>query len=206
MPKYKHPLTFYKEIVNNCKYLQPLNKNIKTTSSRDSYCSLSYLIKHINLSQSEKIKLGKGLECFLNDAISTNKSWKILKVQLDFNCQIDELIINEKEKKIIYSEYKSNLALDSQKRNIMYIHCSKIQTLLQEKYPDYTISTFILNLRFLSKEDIPKYIIQRFDKYNNVLTICGLNDYLQIFNLQIFENYFEYTNLLEYICMQKFSK
>lgn len=200
-------LNLFRLIAKNCKYLQKENKQ-KKNESQDSFCSLSYLLKDsIELTQSEKIKLGKGLECFLNDLILTNKDWKRLSVVLEFKCQIDDLIINDSTKTIIYSEYKANLALDSQKREVMYSHILKVQALIQKLYPEYKIETFILNLRFLYKQDIPKYILQRFDKHRELpvkLQIIGVNEYLKLFDLNVFYDYTEYRDFLKFICMQKF--
>jgi len=193
----------FKSIIDKCPYIQ---KESKKSNSSESFCSLTYLIQHLNLNQSQKIKIGKGLECFLNDLIITDKDWIKIYPLFDFNCQIDELLMNQSTKIIIYSEYKANLALDSQKRTAMYTHCTLIQDKLKNMYPDYTIKTYIVNLRFLDTSDIPKSIMQRFKKYNNLLNITGLNNYLNNFNVKNFSSYNEYIDILEYLCKQKFLK
>lgn len=193
----------FKTVVLNCKYIQAQTQPKKRVSS-DSFCSLSYLLREKGLSHSEKIKLGKGLESFLNELILTNKKWKKLVFDFGFKCQIDDLIINEDDKIIVYSEYKANMALDSQKRNVMYLHCVKLHEQLKKEFPNYKVIGCILNLRFLDKKDIPRTIVNRFNKFKNKLSIYGMNEYLRIFSLPQFDNYVEYTKFLEFICQQNF--
>jgi hypothetical protein len=193
----------FKSVVLNCKYIQTANP-IKRRISSDSFCSLSYLLREKVLNHSEKIKLGKGIESFLNELILTNKKWKKLVFDFGFKCQIDDLIINEDDKIIVYSEYNANMALDSQKRDVMYTHCVKLHEQLKKEFPSYKVIGCILNLRFLYKKDIPRTIVNRFNKFKNKLSIYGMNEYLQLFALPKFENYVEYTKFLEFICEQNF--
>lgn len=193
----------HKNIIENCEYIQ---NEYKYRNSTDEYCSLAYLLKDLELTQSDKIKLGRALEIFLNDYLKSNASWKKLDyLQTNIKCQIDELIINNDKKMIVYSEYKSNIALDSQKRKVMFDHCNSVHTRLKGMYPDYIVSGYIVNLRFLYSKDIPVNIINRY-KNEKDIKIIGLNEYLNLFNLNLFDDYPEYTSFLKYICQQNFMK
>lgn len=184
----------YENIINTLN----LSKNNKKVGI-DGYCSLSFLLKDIlNLSQSEKIKLGNNIEKFLNKTCIMFNGYKKLEYKFLFKCQIDELLINEDTKTIIYSEYKSNIALDSQKRKVMYTHCLKINNLLAEKYPDYTIKACIVNTRFLHIKDIPLQIRNRYKNMKKI-KLYGINDYLNLLKIDCFDNYQDYTKFLKYL-------
>lgn len=184
----------YKNIINTLN----LSKSTKKTGI-DGYCSLSFLLKDtLNLSQSDKIKLGNNIEKFLNKICSMFNGYRKLDYKFSFNCQIDELLINEHTKTIIYSEYKSNIALDSQKRKVMYTHCLKIHNLLVDKYPNYTIKACIVNTRFLYIKDIPLQIRNRYKNMKNI-KLYGINDYLKLLNIDCFEDYTDYTQFLQYL-------
>ncbi len=193
----------HKNVIDNCGYIQ---NSYTHSNNKDEYCSLAYLLKDLTLMQSDKIKLGHALEVFLNDYIKLNKSW----VRIDYStsllhCQIDELLMNKHNKTIIYSEYKSNIALDSQKRKVMFKHCNELFDRLKELYPDYSITGYIVNLRFLYNADIPPNILNRFKNQGNI-KILGLNEYLELLNLDTFDDYSEYTSFLKYTCSQNFMK
>src|SRR5271154_6575822 len=153
-------MDFFRNIINNCEYVQAISQQVKNKS--DYYCSLSYLLKDnlYPLTHSDKIKLGKGLENVINEGISTKSCWKKLRFNSKSK-QIDSIVINNKKRIIICAEYKSNMALDSQKRNVTYTRNMDIYNELKIKYPINKINMYIVNLRFLRRKDIPSFITQR---------------------------------------------
>ncbi len=192
----------YTEIIKKCKYIQKKCKYIS-----DGYCSLSYLIKDKNLSHSQKIKLGHGLEHFLNDLIKKNTKYKCInkKKFLKPN-QIDGLYENIKLKKIIYTEYKSNIILDSQKRKATINHCNDIYNKISKLYTNYSVYGYVVNFRFLYIKDMPNITSLLKCKNQDNIKIIGINEFLKIFKFPVFKNYSEYSDFLNYLCEQNFIK
>ena len=124
---------FEKIIVNN-EYVQKCISNKK----KDIH-SLSYLITY-NLSQSDCIKIGIGLENVLRDLILclTQELINIKPKNKKGSKEKDHLFVNNNKKNIYYAELKSNLNLDTEKTKSTYIKCLEIKKELQIEYNNMT--------------------------------------------------------------------
>lgn len=189
---------FYNKLIHLNKYILQCKSNKKK-----EFNSLSYLI-NCNLSQSENIKLGFGLEKILSDiilyenknllSINTTKSIKNIK-------QKDHLFINEKLKIIYYAELKSNLNLDTEKSKSTSNKCLSIFKELKEKFPNYKIKMNLVGTRYYSKALIPEKIIKKF-KFKPV----GLSEYMKELKVNfLIKNEEEYKLFLNYLVDKMFN-
>ena len=181
------------EIINKNEYI----KNCKSNKKKD-FNSLSYLIDK-NLSQSDCIKLGIGIEKFLVDLILqySHNLKSIKEKNMKGIKEKDHLFIDEKNKIIYYSELKSNINLDTEKSKTTSNKCLEIVKQLEEKYKNYQIKWCLLGLRYLDYNEIPK-VIQ--GKYTNIKeNLYGINQYLNMLNISISLTKEEYKKLLNKI-------
>jgi hypothetical protein len=140
--------------------------------------SISYLIDR-QLSQSDCIKLGHGIEKILQDII-LNKNSNLINIRpknIKNKKEKDHLFVNKKEKIIYYAELKSNLYLDTEKCKSTYIKCQQIILELQEEFPEYSIKMFLIGVRYYDKNIIPDRIIKKYLPIKE--NIVGINDYLK---------------------------
>ena len=197
--------------IDNLKETIDNNNYVKKCFSNEDICtnSLSYLISNINLSQSDKIKLGSGMEKILSDfIIKYNKNLKNIKTEKKLKKgekEKDHLFKDEENKIIYYAELKSNLNLDTEKSKSTSNKCLLIKKELKEKYVEYTIKMYLVNLRYLTKKNIPDFIL---NKYNNITkNICGINEYFDNLNVKYnFINESEYSLLLTHLAKKMFNK
>lgn len=189
-------------IIDNNNYVKNCYSNNETSVE-----SLSYLIKDMNLSQSDKIKLGTGMEQILRDfIINYNKDLENIRIEKKLKKgekEKDHIFKDEKNKIIHYAELKSNLNLDTEKSKSTSEKCLLIEKELKEKYIGYTIKMYLVNLRYLVKKDIPKLIL---NKYSNIPeNICGVNEYLNNLNINLnFKDDNDYTILLNNLVKKMF--
>ena len=194
----------FKETINKNEYIKNCSSNEEISND-----SLSYLVKDMNLSQSDKIKLGTGMEKILSDFIvNCNEDLKIIKNEKKNkkgDKEKDHIFKDEKNKIIHYAELKSNLNLDTEKSKSTSQKCLLIEKELKEKYIGYTIKMYLVNLRYLVKKDIPELIL---NKYQNIPeNICGLNEYLSNLGINYnFKDENEYKILLRHLVKKMFKK
>ena len=180
-------------LINKNEYI----KNCKSNKKKD-FNSLSYLIDK-NLSQSDCIKLGIGMEKFLVDLILkySNDVKSIKEKNTKGIKEKDHLFIDEKNKIVYYSELKSNINLDTEKSKTTSNKCLEIVKQLEETYKNYQIKWCLLGLRYLDYNEIPK-VIQ--GKYTNIKeNLYGINQYLNMLNISISLTKEEYKKLLNKI-------
>lgn len=189
-------LTFedLKKVIDENEYV----KNCKSNEKPDIN-SLSFLIHNRNLSQSDKIKLGQGMEKVLKDIIEKNTELiNIKEKNAKGEKERDHLFEDNKNKIIYYAELKSNINLDTEKSKSTSEKCLKILDELQIQYPDYKIKMFLVNLRFLEKKDVDKVVLNKYTNIKN--NLCGINEYLSNlgvkFNFKDEKNYAEFLNYL----------
>lgn len=188
-------------LIDNNEYV----KNCFSNKNKEK-SSLSYLIDY-QISQSDCIKLGIGLEKILLDIILyNNKNLINIKVKnVKGQKEKDHLFLDETTKIIYYAELKANSNLDTEKCKSTSAKCISILNELQIEYPDYKIEMFLVCGRYLSKNDIPKNIVNKFS--NITENVVGVNEYLC--NLGIvnttFEKYETYKNFLNYLTKQMFN-
>jgi hypothetical protein len=190
-----------KNIISNNIYV---NKCI--SNSKKDIHSLSYLFHDLNLSQSDNIKVGNGLEKILCQFISESTKLKNIKNKNTKGVkEKDHLFLHEEDKIIYYAELKSNLNLDTEKSKYTENKCSQIEKELQNKYPEYKIIMRLVCLRYCNKKDIPKIITNKYKDIQEKL--IGLNDYFTLLNINLkFNNKNEYKNILNFLIKKMFNK
>ena len=175
------------------------------SNKKKDYNSLSYLIEK-DLSQSDCIKLGIGIEKVLKDIIiSKNINLKNIKpINKKGQKEKDHLFKDETTKTIYYAEIKSNLNLDTEKCKSTSEKCSQIKEELKIEFPDYEIKMFLVGIRYYEKNIIPKIIS---NKYISIAdNLFGINDYLSIMNSNIkIENEKKYIDFLNYLSSKMFN-
>ena len=131
-------------------------KNVFQTKKKDIH-SLSYLITY-NLSQSDCIKIGIGLENVLRDLILclTQELINIKPKNKKGSKEKDHLFVNNNKKNIYYAELKSNLNLDTEKTKSTYIKCLEIKKELQKEYNNMNIIMFLVSTRHFTTSIICK--------------------------------------------------
>ena len=178
--------------------------NTKSNKVKD-ISSLSFLVKK-ELSHSDCIKLGTGLEKVLRDICS--KSTKFINIKPK-NCkgqkEMDHLFIsnnddnddNDAKKIIIYAEFKSNINLDTEKSKATTNKILSIIDELKIKYPEYEVNGYLVSARYYDTKLIPSLFINKYETIKK--NVIGINNYLQLFGNHTFtdeQNYTDWVNEL----------
>jgi hypothetical protein len=184
-------------LIHENQYIQSCSSNKKKDVN-----SLSSLITR-DLSQSDCIKLGNGVEKFFIDLIMKFTSYTNIKEKnKKGEKEKDHLFCDEEKKVIYYAELKANLNLDTEKSMSTYTKCIAIAEGLKTEYPEYTINWCLLGLRQLTYHDMPT-IIQK--KYSTIKdNLFGINQYLTMLNIDLRFNIETYTSLLNNIANAMF--
>ena len=175
------------------------------SNKKKDYNSLSYLIEK-DLSQSDCIKLGIGIEKVFKDIIiSRNTNLENIKpINKKVQKEKDHLFKDETTKTIYYAEIKSKLNLDNEKCKSTSYKCLQIKEELKREFPDYEIKMFLVGIRYYEKTIIPKIINNKYLSITD--NLFGINDYLSIMNSNIkFENEKMYINFLNYLASKMFN-
>ena len=182
-----------KKLIKENSYISQTTSNKKKDPN-----SLSSIVNR-NLSQSDCIKLGTGIEKLLVDLIlqkSEHSELKNIKPKNEKGAkERDHLFINEAEKIVYYAELKANLNLDTEKSKSTYTKCQFIVDELKNQYPDYTIKWCLLGCRYIHYDNIPVIISKRYTAIQE--NLFGINQYLQLMNVNIQfteETYAEFVN------------
>lgn len=186
--------------------MEELNKLIRensyisqTTSNKNKDTnSLSSIVTR-NLSQSDCIKLGTGIEKILVDLIlqkSEHSELKNIKPQNEKGVkEKDHLFINEVEQIVYYAELKANLNLDTEKSKSTYTKCQSIVDELKSLYPGYTIKWCLLGCRYIHSDNMPGCISKKYTTIKE--NLFGINQYLQLMNVNLQfteETYADFVN------------
>ena len=175
------------------------------SNKKKDFNSLSYLIEK-DLSQSDCIKLGIGIEKVFKDIIiagNTNLE-NIKPINKKGQKEKDHLFKDETTKTIYYAEIKSNLNLDTEKCKSTSDKCLQIKEELKIEFPDYEIKMFLVGIRYYEKTIIPKIISNKYLSITD--NLFGINDYLSIMNSNIkFENEKIYIHFLNYLSSKMFN-
>ncbi len=198
------------KITDDFRYLDDIirkNEYVKNCSSNKAkdFNSLSYLID-VDLSQSDCIKIGTGIEKVLRDIIlDKNKSLSDIKQQNEKGKkEKDHLFYCENTKTVYYAELKSNLYLDTEKCKSTSQKCSDIVKELQVLYPEYTIEMYLVGLRYCTKNMMPKQVYKKYEciKHN----VVGVDEYLHNLGTCIsFGNESNYKRFLNTLAREMFS-
>ena len=188
-----------KDIVNENGYV-----NSCVSNKTKDYNSLSYLIDR-DLSQSDCIKLGTGIEQVLKDVVAKrNPKLKNIKPKnKKGQKERDHLFEDEASKTIYYAELKSNLNLDTEKCKSTSNKCSQILEELKQEFPEHTIKMYLLGIRYYKKELIPKVINSKYSCIEE--NVLGVNDYLREMNADVcFETEEMYKEFLNHLADKMF--
>ena len=181
-----------KELIEN-HFSQKKKNNVK--SNNDEY-SLSFLVKDhpINfiLTQSDKIKLGNECEQLLVKHIIKKSNFTDIKPK-NKKGESEKDHLFENELKVIYSEIKSNIYLDTEKRKATKLKIKKINEELKTEYKNKLIESYLVATRYLNKIDIP---LQMSTKSYSEINLISVNDYLEKFGIQNKFTEEEYKNFI----------
>ena len=177
-------------IFNNLNY-----NNKKSNNKKLDICSLTYLLKDLNLKQNECIKLGLFIEKFLFNLILQYTNLKSIKEKNKKDkIKKDHLFLDDNKKIIYYAEIKSNINLDTEKSKQTINKILNVNKELINQYKNYKIIYYLVNVRFLYKNEIPKNILNKYKQIDN--NLCCLNEYLTNLNINYKFNYDIYKQLL----------
>ena len=186
------------QYIQDCSYIQECTSNKQKDPD-----SLSYLID-IDMTQSDKIKLGTGCEKLLSDIILKKTSFEnIKKKNKKGKKETDHLFVDNVEKKIYYAELKGNLNLDTEKSKATYKKCLSIVEELKKEYKDYEVKWCLVNLRYLDYDNIPATTSKKYDIIKD--NVFGINQYLELLNIKIIFNDATYKEFLNKIANAMFS-
>ena len=173
-------------IIEKCEYV----KNCVSNKTKELH-SLSYLVDR-DLSQSDCIKLGTGIEIVLRDVITSySKLQNIRPKNAKGEKEKDHLFKDETNKIIHYAECKSNLNLDTEKSKSTFEKCIKISQQLKEENPEYEIKMYLVGARYITNKDIPKNIIKKYELIKE--NVLGINEYFIMLGIR-----FQFTDENEY--------
>jgi len=188
----KHKIIYknFKTIMKNNIYIKNCKSNVKKDDD-----SLSSLIKR-QLSQSDCIKLGTGVEKVFYDIIIQNTNFIDVKPKNSKgNKERDHLFCDEHNKIIYYAEFKSNINLDTEKSVSTYNKCLYIVKELQEKYVGYTIKWALVACRYINNKYIPEKLKNKYRCIEN--NLFGINDYLKL--LKIYDDCFTIETYIDFL-------
>jgi hypothetical protein len=189
----------FKDVIDNNIYVT----NCKSNKKKDIN-SLSYLID-IDMSQSDCIKMGVGVENILREYILKKcpNLKNIKKKNKKGKKERDHLFKDKKNKIIYYAELKSNINLDTEKSKSTYNKCLQILEELKEKHKDYTIKMFLLSVRHFSRVNIPNVILSKYKIIED--NLVGMNEYFDALSItDKFKDENEYKKILNYLAKKMF--
>ena len=176
----------------------------KTNKKKDAH-SLSYLIDR-ELSQSDCIKLGYGIESVMKDYILSNNARliNIKSTNKKGQKEKDHLFKDEITKTIYYAELKSNLNLDTEKCKSTTDKCLFLERELSIENPNYNVKMFLVNNRYFHKDVIPNAIMKKYNRIEN--NVVGTCDYFEALGVQFpFSHEEEYKSWLNYLADMMFT-
>lgn len=136
--------------------------------------------------------MGIALEKILSEYIVKNsKNLKNIKSKnTKGSREKDHLFRDDLNKIIYYAEIKSNLNLDTEKRNSTVKKVSDIIDELSAEHVGYKIVGNLVGLRYTSVVEIPSVIINWYTDTK----VMGINDYLELLGVPAIENYVDSLN------------
>lgn len=184
-------------IIKNNNYI----KNCKSNKSKD-IDSLSYLISR-ELSQSDCIKMGNGLEKIFYDIVLYHTKLKDIKPKnKKGKKEKDHLWCDEDNKIIYYAEFKSNINLDTEKSKSTYEKCLNIVIELKKKFPEYDIKWCLVGCRYINNINIPNKLKYKYNTIKN--NLFGVNDYLNLLDISLCFTTNSYCNFINKVANAMF--
>jgi DNA mismatch repair ATPase MutL len=158
------------------------------------------------LSQSDCIKLGYGIESVMKDYI-LSKNERLINIKSTNKKgqkEKDHLFKDEIAKTIYYAELKSNLNLDTEKCKSTTEKCLFLERELSIENPNYNVKMFLVNNRYLHKDVIPNAIMKKYNRIEN--NVVGTCDYFEALGVHFpFSREEEYTSWLNYLADMMFT-
>lgn len=168
--------------------------------------SLSFLIDR-ELSQSDCIKIGFGIESVMKDYILANNS-KLINIKpknQKGQKEKDHLFKDEEAKTIYYAELKSNLNLDTEKCKSTSEKCLALEKELRQENPEYDIKMFLVSNRHFKKDIIPNVIKKKYINVEN--NVVGVADYFAGIGVELpFKEEAEYKTFLNHLADKMFAE
>lgn len=190
-----------KNFTKECPYILKQKEEIKSKNKLDE-ASLSFIINR-KMSQSESIRLGIAIECYLRDFIGYKTRLKNINKK---NCkgqkQKDILFIDYNQKKIYFSEIKTNLNLDTEKSKSTYIKCQDVVKELEYEYKDFQIKWCLLGARYINCHEISEKVKKKYIDIKD--NLFGINEFFQMFDIDLVVSHKEYKELLNHIADECF--
>jgi len=192
-----------KNFTKKCSYIQKQKEEIKLTKSKNKHdeASLSFIINR-KMSQSESIRLGIAIECYLRDFIGNKTGLKNIKKNCKGQKEKDILFIDYNQKIIYYSEIKTNLNLDTEKLKSTYIKCQDIVKELGYEYKDFQIKWCLLGARYKDCNEISEKVKKKYIEIKD--NLFGINEFFQMFDIDLVVSNKEYKELLNHIADECF--
>ena len=190
----------WKKLVDANAYIQGSVSN-KTKDMN----SLSSLINR-DLSQSDCIKLGTGIEKVLVDCVLAQQNHVLVNIKQKNKKGVkerDHLFKDEVNKTIYYAELKSNLNLDTEKCKSTSAKCIQIVDELKKEFIDYHIELSLVGLRYFHTKDIPKIISNKYVSIQD--NVVGINEYMGKLKVYPgFQSEEKYKDFLNYVADSMF--
>lgn len=151
--------------------------------------SFSYLIDR-EITQSEAIRLGSAMESSMNQITEKMSKHKNIKEKNKKGKKETDILFKDSNVNITwYFELKSNINLDTEKAPATAEKIKKIKK-------DNNYNGGLLCLRWLSRNDIPKILRNKFINLDDE-EIYGINDYFEVLGIDYkFSNYDEYKQFV----------
>lgn len=177
------------------------------TNKKKEVHSLSYLIDR-ELSQSDCIKMGYGIENVMKEYILSNNRANLVNIKpknKKGQKEKDHLFMDDAAKIIYYAELKSNLNLDTEKCKSTSEKCLIVEKELKEEFPDYDVRMFLVSNRHYCRDIIPGIIMKKYSNVEN--NVVGMRDYFHAVEVEFpFEGEDEYKRWLNYLADKMFSE
>lgn len=175
----------WRDVIDNNEYLNNKKKKKPTSSG-----SMKEIIDR-DLTQSQLIMLGSGIEKVFTDYILKTTSLKNIKNKTNKGSkETDHLFLDEVRKRIYYAEIKSNLNLDTEKARATIEKCKLIVKELENQYTGYSIVWSLVCSRYVEKSKIPNILMKKFGEIEE--NVVGANEYFKSIGCPVFETEVEY--------------
>lgn len=204
----KYPFNYSKNIkciFNNRQLIPSEPKRIKT-KKEIMKSSLKYVLRKRNPPQSVLIRMGNLLENVIKTLVHTHTALQSLSSEMKFDdvCHIlDWIGIDEVQKKIFVSEFKSNINLDTEKTLSVCKKLKKCKEILENTYPNFQVECIVVNLTKTRTSDIIPSLRSKFEK--NGVNIYGVNHFFRTIGCEkMFRNEQELHMFIDDICRFNF--
>lgn len=203
------------DIIKTDDVIQRMMKNTKSPKTHESFVHNWVQSElHDRLTQSRTIKLGTVMERIIRGKILRDSSMHLedlkqkhylrtaLKPRGKGRREFDHLFADTSSGNIFFGELKCNLQLDSEKMSAVGTKMVSNTLELHDCYPHMKVQSYLVSLRFLSKDEIPstrhKILTEKCQERDDI-AIIGLNDYLKVFGVEPLSEE-QYRRIVDTVC------